>query len=284
MRPKSLILDLLSASDPAPLPVSALLRAGRVFRLKENTIRVTLHRLAAGGYLERCGANGERRYALSARSRILNRHIVEAQTLCPQAWNGQWTLVVAWAPGAARRERDRFRQALRVLRLANLQPGVWVRPDNLDLSLEEVLREHSLLEEVIWARGPLHQGRSDAALAWDLFDLERVGREIDRACRDLDASTRRLATLPRDRALAESFIVGGRAIKVLFEDPLLPRPLLPAGWRGEELRTRFARYDRLGRALWREIVGFAPGRRPVPALGARAHTPLRLLATTKEMP
>jgi len=284
MQPRSLILDLLSATDPAPIPAAVFLEAARIFRLKENTVRVTLGRLVAGGTLEARGEGARRRYALSPRSRILNAHILSAQSLRPRAWNGGWIAVVAWAPGVGRRERDGLRQALRVLKLANLQPGVWVRPDNLDLSLEAVLREYGLEEEVLWTRGPLRHGRSDAALVRGLFDLDRTARAVARACRDLEASEKRLDTLSRERALVETFTVGGRAIKILFDDPLLPPALLPAGWRGDELRDRFARYDRIGRARWREALGLAIGERPAPALGARAHTPLRLVAGAKETP
>jgi phenylacetic acid degradation operon negative regulatory protein len=278
MKPKSLILDLLSTIDPAALPAQGFIAAGRIFGLKENTVRVALRRLAAGGTLEARGAGGDRRYALSPRSRVLNRHILAAQTLRPRAWRGDWIAVIAWAPGVARRERDELRQALRVLKLANLQPGVWVRPDNLDLSLPGVLREYGLEEEVLWTRGPLHHGRSDAALARDLFGLDRIARAVDRACRDLADSARRLPRLSAERALAETFTVGGRAIKTMFDDPLLPPALLPEGWRGAELRRRFALYDRIGRARWREALGTPLGGRPAPALGARAHTPLRLLS------
>jgi len=284
MQPKSLILDILSATDPTPIPQGVFLQAARVFRLKENTVRVALNRLAARGQLESRGAGPRRRYALSPRSRILNAHILAAQTLRPRPWNGDWIAVIAWAPGVGRRERDRLRQALRVLKLANLQPGVWVRPDNLDLSLEAVLREYGLEEEVLWTCGPLHHGRKDAALVRDLFELDRAARAIDRACRDLQTSVRRLDTLTRERALVETFTVGGRAIKTLFDDPLLPAELLPADWRGDDLRDRFARYDRIGRARWREALGLSIGERPAPALGARAHTRLRLVAGAKETP
>lgn len=284
MQPRSLILDLLSATDPAPLPQPVFLEAARLFRLKENTARVALRRLVAGGYVEDRGAGPRRRYTLSPRSRILNAHILSAQSLRPRPWSGGWIAVVAWAPGVGRRERDGLREALRVLKLANLQPGVWVRPDNLDLSLEAVLREYGLEEEVLWTRGPLHHGRSDAMLVRDLFHLDRLARAMDRACRDLEASEKRLDALSRERALIETFTVGGRAIKILFDDPLLPAALVPARWRGDELRERFARYDRIGRARWREALGLAIGERPVPAIGARAHTPLRLVAGAKEMP
>lgn len=284
MQPKSLILDLLSATDPAPIFPAAFLEAARIFRLKENTVRVALGRLVTRGHIEDRGVGPRRRYALSPRSRILNAHILAAQSLHPRSWNGDWISVIAWAPGVGRRERDGLREALRVLKLANLQPGVWVRPDNLDLSLETVLREYGLAEEVLWSRGPLHHGGTDAALVRRLFDIDRMARAIDRACRALETSEKRLDTLSRERALVETFTVGGRAIKILFDDPLLPAPLLPAGWRGDELRERFARYDRIGRARWREALGLTIGERPVPAIGARAHTPLRLIAGAKEAP
>jgi phenylacetic acid degradation operon negative regulatory protein len=276
MQPRSLILDLLSATDHALL--AHVFLQPRIFRLKENTLRVTLGRLVAGGTLEARGVGPRRRYALSARSRILNAHILAAQSLRPRAWNGHWISVVAWAPGVGRRDRDGLRQALRVLKLANLQPGVF----RITSTCRWRRCEYGL--EKAWTRRPLHHGRTDAALVRDLFGLERMARAMDRACRDLEASEKRLHTLSRERALIETFTVGGRAIKILFDDPLLPATLLPAGWRGDDLRERFARYDRLGRARWREALGLALGERPAPAIGARAHTPLRLVAGAKEVP
>ena len=219
MKPKSLILDLLSASDPAPFATTTFLQAARIFRLKENTVRVTLNRLVSDGYLEAHGVGSARQHTLSPRSRLLNRHIIAAQSRRPRAWNGQWISVFAWAPGAGRRGRDRFRDALRVLRLGNLQPGVWVRPDNQDLSLEGVLEDFNFKEEVSWTRGELMYGRPDTKLAEALFGVGRTARIIEKACRDLEASLARLPAMNEERALAETFSVGGRAIKALFEDP-----------------------------------------------------------------
>jgi len=278
MKPRSLILDLLSASDPSPLPTAGALRAGRLFGLKENTVRVALARLVAGGYLDARGEGSERRYTLSSRSRVLNRHILAAQSLRSRPWKGEWISIISWAPGKGRAHRDRFRDALRVLKLANLRPGEWVRPENLELSLEEVLREFGFKEEVLWMRGALHHGREDAALAARLFDVPRLARAIDRACLDLESSLDRLEGLGEERALAETFAVGGKAIKVMFEDPLLPRQLLPREWRGDDLRKLFEKYDRIGRARWSRALGIPVGDRPAPALGARTHSPMAILA------
>jgi len=278
MRPKSLILDLLSASDPIPLPTASFLEAARVFKLKENTLRVTLARLVAGGTLDATRVSTERRYTLSSRSRILNRHILAAQSLRSKPWRGEWLSIIAWAPGAGRAARDRLRVVLRVLKLANLQPGVWVRPDNLGLSFEEVLEEFGFRKDVVWMRGALGHGREDAALAAGLFDVARQAKAIDGACRDLRTSMARLDRLSPGRALAETFAVGGRAIKVMFEDPLLPGALLPRGWRGDALRKLFAEYDRLGRLHWQRALGAPIGDRPAPAIGARSQSAMPILA------
>lgn len=277
MRPKSLILDLLSASDPIPLPAASFLEAARVFKLKENTLRVTLGRLVAGGTLDASGAGTERRYTLSSRSQILNRHILAAQSLHAKPWRGEWISIIAWAPGAGRAVRDRLRVVLRVLKLANLQPGVWIRPDNLDLSFEDVIEEFGFKKDVVWMRGALRHGEEESVLAGGLFNVARHAKAIERACRDLGASMARLDRLSPGRALAETFAVGGRAIKVMFEDPLLPDALLPRGWRGDALRKLFAEYDRMGRLHWQRALGVPLGDRPAPAIGARSHSAIPIL-------
>ena len=82
----------------------------------------------------------------------------------------------------------------------------------------------------------------------------------------------RLDRLTPERALAETFAMGERAIRVMFEDPLLPAALLPATWRGDTLRELFAEYDRIGRIHWQRALGAPLGDRPAPAIGARSHS------------
>ena len=74
MRPtaKSLILDLLSTLRGGAMPVRALVAAGNLFGLAENSIRVDLARLVARGIVER---NERGQYRMTARAEA-NAHDV----------------------------------------------------------------------------------------------------------------------------------------------------------------------------------------------------------------
>ena len=79
----------------------------------------------------------------------------------------------------------------------------------------------------------------------------------------------KLTSLPA-RAMVESFLLGGRAIRQIVLDPLLPEPLVPAAERGA-LVAAMRRYDRVGRACW---AGFMRAFDVLPE--ARAPVDLRL--------
>jgi hypothetical protein len=49
--------------------------------------------------------------------------------------------------------------------------------------------------------------------------------------------------------MVESFLIGGRVIRQLVLDPLLPEPIVPTSER-DVLALAMRRYDRLGRACW----------------------------------
>jgi phenylacetic acid degradation operon negative regulatory protein len=75
-----------------------------------------------------------------------------------------------------------------------------------------------------------------------------------RAGRDaLLRSTERLRRLAPERAMAESFLVGGRALRQLAFDPLLPEPIVSAAPR-REFVDEMRRYDRIGRVYWRSFM------------------------------
>jgi len=66
-------------------------------------------------------------------------------------------------------------------------------------------------------------------------------------------SAKRLPRLNPREAMAESFVLGGEAIRRIVRDPLLPEELLPSGERRAFVDT-LRDYDRIGRACWRPFM------------------------------
>jgi hypothetical protein len=64
----------------------------------------------------------------------------------------------------------------------------------------------------------------------------------------------RLEKLSAGEAMVESFNVGGRALRQLILDPLLPEEIHPTAER-EALFAAMTEYDRLGRLAWAELLG-----------------------------
>ena len=70
----------------------------------------------------------------------------------------------------------------------------------------------------------------------------------------LEASAARLDGMPRAQAMAESFLVGGVAIRRLVLDPLLPDEIVPGAER-RRLIESMREYDQRGRAVWSGWLG-----------------------------
>jgi phenylacetic acid degradation operon negative regulatory protein len=253
---KSLILDLLSTLPPRrPVPVGALVRAGAIFDLGENSLRVALARLRSRGLVE---SDERGLYRLGAAAHAVSRQVRSWRTLeeavCP--WDGSW-VAVDHEPGRVDRgAAQRRASALRLLGFRAWRGRLELRPDNL-LGGVEAVRDR--LEAL---------GVGPGALVFRLSDLDPVA---DRSARSLwharaleadyeatrarlEASAARLPSLSREAAMAESFRVGGEAVRQIVLDPLLPAPIVAIEKRSalvEAMRS----YDRLGRRMWKGWAG-----------------------------
>ena len=266
--PKSLTLDLLSSLRGGSLPVAALVAAAELFGIRENALRVAIARLLAAGRI----ARDERgRYRLGAAAEAVDRRVLGARRADERTlpWQGGWWMVHAGRlPGARSLERRRRSQALRLLGFAALSPRIAVRPDNLRttlLDLRDELRELGVEADALLVRAGEIDSDADAR-ARRLWPRTALANAYRRILAELAASEARLATLPEPAAMVESFLVGGRAIRQLALDPLLPEPLAPEA-RRRELARAVRRYDRAGRRAW---AGFM-ARHGAPHVVAPAH-------------
>jgi phenylacetic acid degradation operon negative regulatory protein len=246
-----LILDLLSTVRKAAMPVRALIAAGQLFDIAGNSIRVELARLLARGLIER-NERGQYRLARAAEAvqsrvaawRRIEEHMVE--------WRGGWigahTATLYRAPRAAVRRR---RRAFDLLGFRELEPALWIRPDNLRGGVSEIRRLlHRLgLEESVpvFLLSQLDdETEAHARALWDVKSLQAGYREI---CSTLAASEKAVLQTSEGEAMVETFLVGGRAIRQLAYDPLLPEPLVSAQERKRVVQA-MKKYDDVGRQCW----------------------------------
>ena len=254
--PKSLILDLLSTVGRASAPVRALVEAGELFGIGQNRLRVALTRLRRDGLVE---SDARGRYRLGPAARGVSDEVRGWRRLEERLrpWDGAWVAVApALLPKAigasAGRNRDR---ALRLLGLRELA-GLSLRPDNLVGGVDGVRTRLAALgleaPGLVFRITELDaEAEASARGLWDADALVATYRD---ARATLDASAARLADLPRAQARAESFRIGGRILRQLVIDPLLPDEIVPAQER-RALLEAMQRYDRLGREAWADWLG-----------------------------
>lgn len=251
---KSLILDLLIATGGAPLPARLAVVAGALFDVSENNVRVALARLSATGLIE-VGERGTYRIAPGAEGlarEVSSWHTVEDRV---RSWKGGYVAVHCGSLG--RTDRSELRRRARALSMqgfAELGREFYVRPDNLKGGVESVrTRLYGLgleREASVFAAQSFEPELE--ARARTLWDGKALTLSYKRTRAELEHWLLGAGTLEPDVAARESFLLGGRAIRQIVYDPLLPPPLVDVDARRAFIDT-MKQMDREGRRLWRRF-------------------------------
>jgi len=250
---KSLILDLLSTVRRGAMPVRALIAAGALFRITENSVRVNLARLCRAQRVQR-----DRRgyYRLGGGASAIDQHLAGWRRADDRlgAWrvdrhgHGSWVAVCGLEPRGVTRGES---QALRLLGMRELEVGLFIRPDNLAGELAQTREGLYTLglsrHRPVFRLDALDEARERRARElWTNEGLRQRYRDLQTRLRESEA---RLPHLSRDASMVESFLLGGQAIRAIAIDPLLPGPIVPEGEFAALVETT-RRYDVVGRACW----------------------------------
>jgi phenylacetic acid degradation operon negative regulatory protein len=252
--PRSLILDLLSTLSAGSMPVAALVEAAALFGLAPGTVRVALARLLAAGRIER---DERGRYRLGAAAAPVQSVVQGWRGLEGRSvpWDGSWWAVHDAGVGRKGPRARRHERALRLLGFRRLAPGLCLRPANLregTHGLRDELRALGLADGALLFSLRELDPESDAR-ARALYEPERLRAGYRDALAELEASSARIAQLSEPDAMRESFLVGGRAIQRLAQDPVLPAEILDPRER-DALARAMRDYDRRGRSCWAPLL------------------------------
>lgn len=264
---KNLILELLVALPDEALPVRVAIAAGALFDISENNVRVALVRLSSAGLIE---ASGRGAYRLAEAAEDLAREVASWRSAEERvrAWHGSYVAVHSGPLGRTDRAALKRRaRALSMLGFAELDRGFHLRPDNLDGGVDGVrTRLHALgLEKnaAVFVAGSFSPDLEARVRA--LWDGKALTASYKKLRVQLEKWLARAKDLEPHVAARESFLLGGRAIRHIVYDPLLPPPFVDT----EERRSFIATVrvmDREGRKIWRRFFDLSDSR----SLGAEA--------------
>lgn len=251
----SLILDLLLAANRSQgLSVGELVAACQLFGLSENSVRVSLVRLAAESKVE---AVGRGRYRLGAQALDLAQDVSGWRDAGERVrdWQGDWIMVLSTSLGRSDRKALRRRErALNLLGFAEWERGVAIRPNNLRASLDSIRRRlHGLgleRQAAVMVVSEVDEARAVAMRAlWDVRAFNSVYRHTRVQLDDWLAQAHQLSL---DVAARECYLLGGQAIRRVVFDPLLPDPLVDVVAR-QRFFEAVRQFDEAGHVIWQRF-------------------------------
>lgn len=241
---RSVIASTLLGMHPPRLSSQLLVRSGELFGIAEGTTRTALSRMVHGGELEADGAAYQLAGPMLARQQRqdASRHAMG------RTWDGTWQVAVVVGERRSAAARTDLRDAMQRLKLAELREGVWLRPDNL--STDRGLSDQAVVHDQCQTFRATPD-EPEPALARVLWDLDAWAGEAGRLGRGLDRYLPRLERSDTS-VLRDGFVLSAAVLRHLLADPTLPPELLPRDWPGEDLRTRYDRYDLAFKSVWRQ--------------------------------
>lgn len=253
--PRRLILNLIGVAPGGLLGVGDALRACALFGISENNVRVTLARLVQSALLEPAGRGV---YRLGPERRKITEEIAGWRDVEERltAWTGAWVAVSTGGLSRSDRKALRARErALSLLGMRELDPGLFIRPDNLAggaAAVRERLPALGLAEPVaVFKIADLDPDWQARALG--LWAAEGLADTYRQKTRRLEAWRAGAPALALDLAARESFLLGDDAVRQIVFDPLLPFPLGDADAR-HALIEAMKQFDEAGRRIWAQFL------------------------------
>jgi phenylacetic acid degradation operon negative regulatory protein len=232
---RSVLASALLGTGPSGLRSGLLVRFAELFGIGEGATRVALSRMLATA--EAVKEEGRYRPA----GPLLDRRRRQETSRWPAStdWTGAWTGALVKPDRRSQGDRLALRRAMDHLKFSEYREGVWMRPDNLarsDFAGEEATVVAQCDRFEIRPHG---DGFRLASQLWDLTGWASRARAL---ISGMSLVSTELKAGDVD-ALTVGFLLSAAVFRHVLADPLLPGPLLPTSWPGDDLRMAFEGHD-----------------------------------------
>ena len=224
------------------LSVKVLVELCVLFGLNESAVRTYLSRAVQNNIFKRIERGNKVYYQLTKRGIEFSGLISVSFRFEAQPWNGYWSMIAFSVPDRERAKRDKLRRKLTYCRYRQWYKGLWIRPDNFSLDIEEIVARYISKKRYNIFKSDLEDLNKSRTIAENLFQLKKINQSYIRVIKNMTPALSELEQLlPRDTFI--KYILTDRDfVTILSQDPLLPKELLPANWQGDELRSMFHQF------------------------------------------
>ncbi|MBL9168893.1 MAG: hypothetical protein JNN07_14230 [Verrucomicrobiales bacterium] len=195
-----------------------------------------LQELEAMKFVERRDVGLKRMFRLTESGRLHALGGSDPESQWNRPWDGKWRLVIFDVPNEHTRLRNRFRAQLRRAGYGWLQNSVWVSPDRPSIDRTILKLTEADVESLVLLEATPIAGESNSDIVSGAWNFSLINQRYEShgnilaqkptiADREPTSAGRLLEWARQELAAWEA---------VMEVDPLLPRVLLPADYRGME--------------------------------------------------
>jgi DNA-binding transcriptional regulator PaaX len=214
-----------------------------------------LERLERQQLLQRDGRGAKARFRITAEG-LRRITVLQPERLWNEPWDRRWRVFSYDLPEVQRKDRVRLWKALHTRKLGLLHRSVWVWPRPVEPVLQEILKAEGIAECFCGFEAVRVFLCTDAEVVATAWDFEEIGKRQQAYLQHQGANTRALAAARDLEQLARTVRAERLAYQSAFSlDPLLPRDLCPAAYRGFAVQEQHERFRRQLPARTAELAG-----------------------------
>lgn len=217
-------------------------RKGSIFDfldLKKSALRLAVYRYLKAGDIEKIIKNGEPYFKITSQGERHLTRLFPIYKLAESGWDGKWRVIIFDVPEIDRDNRDYLRQKLISLGFGRLQKSVYISPLDVLVDVKEYLKKLNLYGKAVVLEAKevfTRDQRLVARYVWKLDKLnERYLRLIDKIYSKNECDEKEWKE--RKKEIKKTFF------KILIDDPILPKELLPDDWVGERVKEEIIKMD-----------------------------------------